>query len=373
MAAAIAYIKNLGFDRETGNPFTRATHGSKSDIFTLEEKYTWLAVHYLKGYLSDYLPLRGGDYVQDYSEIVEIPNPVEFLMSEESQTLLSKSEWVIQDNLVSEMHDISDLDEAIRLSVEGEPTLNMEKWLRFNSQDFTIGTNGKKLLALYNYTSLHDSKKYVTSRIDIRACLVKKGQSPILRDLIMELGDESWFVQDIDRMHSNPKTDVYSNPSDLIWMNWIGETEDSESYHLEPSKEEKLYYAVTSVTNKTINGESEIKIPSKIVRGLLGIVEMNGQFFINNQDEHICLNHQVTGEDYVRQEMTLVREEDFLNVLDKNGFEIVWFIELLSKKNALNDEIIGGDHPQKCRKYFVSLDKNEFQSSKYWDARFSNK
>ncbi len=51
VATAIAYIRSLGFNRETGYVNTDATHGSKSEKFTFEEKYVWLAVHYLKGYI----------------------------------------------------------------------------------------------------------------------------------------------------------------------------------------------------------------------------------------------------------------------------------------------------------------------------------
>ncbi len=76
MSAAIGYIRSLGLTRIEGNGFTDATHGSKSEIFTYEEKYTWLAVHYLQGYLSDYIPMKQWSYKGEPFEGAQVTNQV---------------------------------------------------------------------------------------------------------------------------------------------------------------------------------------------------------------------------------------------------------------------------------------------------------
>ena len=84
MAVGISYIKNLGLTRVEGNWYTQESHGSKSKVFTYEEKYTWLAVHYIQGYLSDYVPAKlwsdKREFITDYSQIADIPNPSELIL-----------------------------------------------------------------------------------------------------------------------------------------------------------------------------------------------------------------------------------------------------------------------------------------------------
>lgn len=287
MAAAIAYMKTLGFNRTTGNGSTQATHGSKSEIFTLEEKYTWLAVHYIQGYLADHLPLKHEHgFINDYSEIVAIQNPAEFLPSSNANTkeLIVHNNWVIKEKLAPEIENVPDFEDEIRKNILNGPALNSERWIRFTENDFIDSAGKEKLIALFNYTSVHDSKEYISSSIDLRACIIEKGQVPIIKDLILNQPKRSSFGENPDRMHASPKTDTYSNPSDVVWMNWIDETEASETYYPNRKDEKEMYFTVASVTNNTINGETEIKIPSKMIRNLLEITEMDGLVFLDKHD-----------------------------------------------------------------------------------------
>ena len=70
--------------------------------------------------------------------------------------------------------------------------------------------------------------------------------------------------------------------------------------------------------------------------------------------------------------MVLVPESEFLETLEKNGLEVVWFIDLFSSKNALNEMIKSESHPMKTRKYFVYFEGETMIVTKIWDARFSN-
>jgi len=375
MAAAIAYMKSLGFSRTEGNGFTQATHGSKSKVFTLEEKYTWLAVHYIQGYLSDHLPLKEtGEFVTDYTQLTDIPNPAEFidtasLINGEDQT----QNWIIQEELATPLPEQPDFDEAIRVAVEKEPEINFEKWLRFRQSDFLSSGSDEELLGLFNYTLLHDPKEYINTSIDIRGVIIEKGQAPILLDLLLNHHNRSHFITHIDRIVGSPMTSIYSNPTDIVWMNWIGEQESAEHYYTPNGDEKQMLYSVTSVTRNTVDGETEIYIASKFVRTLLNIVELDGNVFLDNAGKMKGFLHRIYRENHDRQEMVVVNEKELLEELTKKGLEIVWLADVFSSKNALNDTVKSEHHPMKTRKYFACVEGGKLVATKIWDARFSNK
>ena len=375
ISAAIAYMKTLGFSRQEGNWYTDASHGSKSKQFTLEEKYTWLAVHYLQGYLSDYLPLeKSGEFVDDYMKIANINNPAELLrISQHPEGPDIEDNWIIKESLAPEMQEEGTSDDQIKAAVENEPVINFDKWLEFKDNEFRTGGNEDEWLALFNYTNVHDSRAYIYSSVDARGVIIEKGQFPALLDIVSNYPGRSHFVESIDRMVGSPDTDTYSNPSDVVWMTWIDEAYSGENYFLPPDGEEKLMqYTVTSVTKITVEGEEEIYIPSKLVRRLLGINEMNQRLFLDSHENVKAFNHILTRPNYDKQEMTLVPKKEFLEQLDKNGLEIIWFVDLYRTKNALNDEIKSDDHPMKTRKYLVCYKDGKLESVKFWDNRFSN-
>lgn len=378
ISAAIAYMKSLGFNRTegNGNGYTDSSHGSKSKLFTQEEKYTWLAVHFIQGYLSDYLPLKDSeDFVNDYMQIVNIDNPAEFLeIIPHDEMPDIEDNWIVKEPLAPEMQGQGTPDEQVKVAVESEPIIDFNSWINFSDKDLRSEGSEKEWLALFNYTNVHDSKSYIYSSVDIRGVLIEKGQSPALLDIVKNHPRRSSFVESIDRMVSSPNTDTYSNPTDLVWMKWIGESYDTETYHLPPEGKEKImHYAVTSVTKDSVeNGEDEIYIPSKIVRDMLGITEMAQQIFLNDNGCVMAINHILSNPNYDKQEMTLVAKEEFLANLEAEGKEIVWFVDLFRTKNALNDTIKSDENPMKTRKYMVWHEKGNLKWEKFWDARFSN-
>ena len=329
MAAAIAYMKSLGFDRTEGNGFTQASHGSKSKIFTLEEKYTWLAVHYLLGYLADNLPLKDQErYVNHYFEIAEIPNPAEFLPGSDQEDTLSfplKKRWVIQENLVPELEDVTDFEEAIRQTVQSEPVIGVRNWLQYNASDFTELIPEQELLALYNYTTIHDLRRYIFARIDARACLVKERPGPGHSRSPATSSEALLFCRGHQQDARRPRNGDLQNPSDIAWMNWIGESHSFEEYYPVGMSEERLNFCLVSVTNNTLGDEREVKIPSKLAREVANIVQLDKNILFDSYGNPMALMHFVENDDHERQEMLLVKKQEWLQELDASEYEMVWF------------------------------------------------
>lgn len=373
-AAAIAYMKTLGFSRTEGNDYTDATHGSKSQIFTLEEKYTWLAVHYIKGYLADHLPLIDtGEPVHAYVEIEDIPNPAESLPATTLHIRPLKNNWVIREILASEISSHENVAANIEATVMAEPVVDFRKWIQFEERNFIEDGQATEWLALYNYTSVHDSQEWLSGRIVLNALLVAKGDVPELRDLLLRQPVRTHFIKHFDQLNATPHTDTYSNPTDIVAMPWIGEREWQLPFYSAAGVKKWLQYTTVRVVKNSVDGEDQVTLPSKRVRKFLGISELDGQLLLNEHGELKGFIHRERLSNFDRQEMVLVNALELKNQLKKENLEIIWLAEIYKTKNPHKKNVSNGLHPMRTRKYIVYREGDLLKWQKFWDAHFSNK
>lgn len=375
MSTAIAYIKSLGFDRTKGSVYTDASHGSKSKEFTYEEKYVWLAVHYLKGYLSDYLPYkyneenRKFDWIDDYSKIVHINNPIEDLqtnLESEVDEYFNPPLWIIKEELAPEIDSSKDIQKEIDKIVTKDPKIDFNNWLKYNNVDFDEDVENE-YLAINQYTSLTNSSKTVNSFIECIGCFILEDD---FKHLFQQLIKDPKSIS--ISYFAYPDTDTYTNPSNLFWMNWINETNNTFEFQ----ENKFVYNCLARVMSNNVDGEEEIKIPSKKTRELLKITELDNNTYLNIDENSIGFKHQINTQQFSygdTQELILLNKENLLNALKNNKLKLFWLASHFIKKNPLNDEIKKINHIQKFRKYIIWLnDKNELQSLKYSDNTFSN-
>jgi hypothetical protein len=375
MSTAIAYIKSLGFDRVKGSSYTDASHGSKSKIFTYEEKYVWLAVHYLKGYLSDYLPYKYDeenmeyDWIDDYSKIVHINNPIEDLLTileSEVDEYFNPPLWIIKEELAPEIDNLKNIQKEIDRLVSKEPKIDFNNWLQYNSLDFNSDIENV-YLSINQYTSLTNSSKTVNASIEGIGYFILEVD---FEHFLTELKKDSKSISISNFAY--PNTDTYTNPANLFWMDWIGENNNSFEF----IENKFVYNCLTSVMSNNVDGEQEIKIPSKKIRELLKITELDNNNYLNFDSNSIGFKHQINTKQFSygdTQELILLNKEQLLNALKGNNFKLFWLVSHFIKKNPLNDEIKKIKHKQKFRRYIIWFDdKNELQYLKYSDNTFSN-
>lgn len=374
MAAALSYIGALGFNRKKGNGTTSKTHGGKSQVYTYEEKYTWLAVHYIQGYLSDHVPLKGHKHkiIEDYSMVADIPNPLNESPNYEDFELSSefRSQWIIKETLTPEIKAEQDTAKAISNAVETEPTLNLNLWLEFSPDDLTIKKPKKSWLALMNHTALLDSQQLLYSYISARACLIKEEEFNHFKTALCD-SKRHLSREDISDFETRPLTHVYANANDLVWMNWVEEESPSMTYYTDTG-EKNLHLTVTQVTSMSVEGESYTHIPSKSVREMLEIVEMDRDKFLDNKGDVVALSKKLnTGYGDDSQELLLVDKDAFLSRVKNHGFELIWIVHHFIKKNPLNKSIEYITNTQKVRRYLVRMDnQGHYLGAQYWNEYF---
>ncbi|MBC9909140.1 hypothetical protein [Chitinophaga varians] len=381
-AAAIAYMKSLGFNRKVGNTITEATHGMKSTIYTCEEKYTWLAVHYLKGYLSDYLPYvpnQSGNETRliGYHQIESIPNPAELISFDSSLLFrsvpIALNGLVIKETLTPELDMTLPVDKAIIQAITLEPDLDPVNWLEYASDDLGVKDVEDEWLAFYNYTNTTDSQKSMDTSLAGRAGIIEKGQVSCLMESIMTPDAQFNLLNNLNRLDAFPDTDSYSNPTDIVWMDWIGEVENELSYFLPDGQEKFIFSTITSVTTMRSGEEVSLKIPSKFIRNLLGIVSMEENCFFNAMGEVIAFYQDCGQTPKGGQQLLLVKKTLLLEALNSRNLELIWFVELFKRERipylkSLNRE----NFCRRCRKYFTWFENGSIVWRKVWDAEACN-
>lgn len=373
MGAAISYIKSLGFNRTKGNGFTESSHGSKSRLFTCEEKYTWLAVYYLQGYLADYVSFNdfGAErLVTDYSILTAIPNPAE---SKIFQKAIVQEDyfpnWIIKGKLVGEIENDEDVESFIKSTINNEPNLDFNEWINYKLSDFYNSADESDFVALYNSTTVHDSNEYVLAKISVTAGIIKKDVNNSISDPRKQIS----CADNLKDLHARPDTDIYSNPSNLMWMDWIEETECDQEFIFANDYQCQILSCVTSVTSETVDGEEYNEIPSKEVRKRLGITNFIGQKFLNTEGRTVGFLHKKRDERYNSQEILVVEKETLFETLERDNLELVWFIEYFQRTNNSNPRANQTAFTQKTRKYFIKQRDGLFHFIKFWDAIFSNR
>lgn len=370
MAVALHYIKNrLGLTRSRGNGTTEATHGAKSQIFTYEEKYVWLAVHYIKGYLADYLQFISDDWhdtvtpLKDYTQIVTVPNPAESVKDLEQwyEKRMSSTKWIIKEELTKEIDDNNDLYLNISEWIDDKPAIDFSKWIEVDSKDCTlVGEN--KWITLQNITAIQDSQEYCYARLDIVASLINKKNLHQLIDKLKHPKGNNLNLCDF--LYTEPDVGLYCNPYDLVWMPWLEERTDKvatkEFYR---GSNIDLYLTLTKMTQHTVEGEKYHIIPSKKVRDLLGIVDVIENEFRDRNENNVASIYNVGGGIYKdRQSLILVDKKLLTNNLEKEGLTIVWFATLLREQNRLNEDLDKNRFRMRNRKYFIWLDNGKLKN-----------
>lgn len=375
MSAAIEYIKSLGLTRQKSNYYTDASHGSKSKVYTYEEKYTWLAVNYLQGYLADYLPYTESSYdtithwVKDYGKLSYVRNPSEDILDEVKMNyMLDKpnDRWRIKESLVEELVITETIQADLQRIVTNDPSLNFGKWLYF--KNFTFIDNEEKAICLYGRTSLHNKSETLITSLTIQACIIEKKDFNILKNKFLKPEDNTYWLSGLDSFQANTDTKFYSNPTDIVWMNWIEETNNK----IDIGDDISFLFTRTSVTKKSTKGEKEVYIPSKKIRSLLGITDFKNDTFINISGKVVGAISDISeGPFKDRQDLLVVNSSLLKEKLKAEGLQFFWFAQVFSRKNPHNDELKTYS-AQRVKKYFLWEESESIKEYKFWDKRTSN-
>ncbi len=382
MSAGIAFIKNLGWNRVNGPGMTEATHGSKSKFATFEEKYTWLAVHEMQGYLADQVPFKNDNEVSkrvlDYNLLIHVPNPAkDYLEDTKGPLKVLKDSWYVPDDIAPVLpYTDATLKKDIKTWVNRKDIPKFSSWINVDGLRLTGGLKSPdKWLSLYMDTDLSEPNNIGRTALELVCCLLKKVDlDNFLKYFKSNMAQlKSWPFERLDHFEASPKCNTYSSVKDIVWMNWIEEEYSSEVIEKSGSENFTLIKTVTEVIENTVDdGEDYFKIPSKYVRECLHIVDTDKERFFSEKEELSGIFYKHGKPYYDIQKFLLVDKIEFHSAIEKDGLMPIWIAFQMQDTTLELKRKHKDCHAQNCRLWLVWEEGGVTKELLYHSGRFTN-
>ncbi|WMT40486.1 hypothetical protein RE628_25395 [Paenibacillus sp. D2_2] len=335
----------LGVDIAILRQYWPATHGSQSKIMQFSEKYVWCAIHDMLGYLADRLTFyrdsdngKPKEWLLDYSQILDIPNPVQELVGYSLEQIRQNTGWFLPSELSPSLTDCqNDELETVKRWIRNAPLPEMKWWIESKLSEMTAVAEDLKgeWVCLYNFTALTESKTMSDSLLWINSFVIKDEDFEYFRN---DCEEKSEYLFDIFKdmpgsKHSSPKTDTYMNPSALSWMQWIEDEYEKFSVYTLHGREIKQYIINKCLSQVTYSSVEETEftydLPSKFMCSLLNISNGDGWRYRDNENQ-VNAFFSIAGTAYRNNQTLLYANKDKLNSkLKQSGYKMFWSIRLM--------------------------------------------
>lgn len=368
VGAAIAFFKQLGWNRPNSPSTTAASHGSKSQVYTLEEKYTWLAVHMLMGYYADRVPF--GDFtnlqmVADYSQLTQIPNSVHFKKKVKDYYSLPIDNWFVPEDIAPQLNfGLATKWNDVKAWVRRSQTPDFAKWLyqteKFNKRG---GVAKPKWVTLYLKSDLGEPNGIGRSVLEFICCAVEKSKLAGFIEGLKGMDKRQLHdISDLEHFMAEPMTDSYISIQEIIDRQSL-----KEEYSIKRVTAGNAVYDVVKTTVKGIDenadgSEVHYRLPSKLVRSLLNIDHISGNFLLS-QDNSVAGAINTIGEPYLdKQEFVYVDAARFKKGFQEKKLASFWIAFSFQNTTLRVRAEEGYTHHQYCKIWLVWEVKGRMQS-----------
>lgn len=364
----------IGVDVAIQREYGRATHGSRSKVMNFGEKYIWLAVHNIIGFFSDRLEFKdqydnSWKKITDYTEVINIENSSREVYVE-FENEVDISQWFLPTEICPQP-TVTGLDRKQMLVdwIEQDALFNIGPWLY---------SEGAQLQQLYDNLPMEATKWYSLNIFSISTEQTTQGQSLLWATSFLTAKDEfdllkhdlenGVFGQSMAREYEAAcavKCDCYISPVDVVMMPWLQEInyiDEKSTIKGGQIVHYGMYPTVTKLMHRVIGeGESEYKIPSKIVRQALGITRTSGKIFLDRNGTIVSFVSEL-GENFDENQDVLFCRGDILDdFLQRENKVIFWIVRLLREADPAMKECLGV-YNDRDRILLAWLEDGEMQS-----------
>ncbi|OMP68695.1 restriction endonuclease [Domibacillus epiphyticus] len=330
-----------GIDTTIIRKYQRATHGSKSTITTIAEKYVWIAVFELLGYLSDRLPILDQfsetisfKVVDDYSILINTNNSAYNLIVQKEEPY---KQWFLPNSLTPTVH-FTDSDPITQINewVENAETPNIIEWILPTDENLPILKSDElagEWISLNGFTALTERESGGESLFWINTFLIKNEDKSELNKI--KKGLET--MDSLDGFYGSIASETYMSPADVIWIPWLQEVYNLNRVDIQDSENGGGFLGIkagiVSVTDSTLAGEVSISMPSKDIRQALSITDLLGYKYIDEKNK-VKGFYTSTGIPYQDEQKMLFVRREVLDEIIPLGYSIIWGVRLLRKPSA---------------------------------------
>lgn len=355
-----AYARSLGWDYERflGDPkggepgevlgpdiailrhYHPASHGSRSTVMTFAEKYVWLAVHDLIGYLADRLAVRVDDNVFDPpvepSLLAEATNPATDIAF---ATPAPISEGFFPPQLIpSILLSGSTQVECANEWTEKAPLPEMDPLLFPEPSLLPSWAQEHEWVVLNAFVHLREPHSQAKVELWMSCALFAQELSSVLA----EDAESKVFSEELTRLQASiERATSYVDLHEALWAPWL---RDSYGFWRHKTLDEQgqpvfldLRAATCSLYWDSIEGETEIKIPAETLRRALRLVDLQGGQYIDSGGETLAFFHKSSTEGWFSppfSQTLLVRRDVFEAALQDAGLAPCWAVRIYREPSA---------------------------------------
>ncbi len=373
LSAAFAYINDMGWNEKDFYNYERtginneiiggidcsilsthypASHGSKSNVMTVCEKYVWLARDYILGYLCDRLPYNDTlDFIVDYGLLQDFIIPAQELKQIDPNNIPEENPWHIPEQEKVIINTKTTKSDDVIEQVEKNYNIDWQKWIFLNANhNYNIPSG---IIALKNDTSFHCEN--VHTFLSINSLIVEKTK---LDEFIKHMSTEDNFsrLNYPDALSGGVESNCYITPIEMCWFNW-------KKHHEPYETEEFTSLNILCTTDKgcwnhEIFGDIYFYMPSPYIRSLLEINSTNGYTY-SNKTNMICAEYCIAGELHNSYQDIVWAANNILSLLENEEKTIIWIMKEYRRESGISREKYGDFYVEKDNLYIGYLDKDK--------------
>lgn len=342
---------NLGIDICIRNTYMRSTHGAKSKVMTVAEKYVWCVKHRMEAVFASQLQYnyygQGVRYISDYYEIDDFTNTYQDYVN--SRYTKIEDKWIHTDQMVKTPYK--------EFSAE-----NIEKWMKKkDTPDFTVWL-GEKTDAriLYAYTNIVNEVLGIEEAIWISSGIVKNNDFEKLIAEVNVYSEERSELLNVAEFHSYVETCGFYTPQEVCAVQSVKEANESINIGNEKNVIQVYKLVATCLSEHIENIEKAFYLPSRIARILTGITYGDGYEYINDNNEVVCKYSDVSKGENNQQECLQINSHILESSLKENDYRMFWVFRVYRSPSSKAYELYGNDITHDTdRSYIVWFDEEK--------------
>lgn len=346
--------KNIGVDIAIRRTFYPATHGERSKIMSVAEKYVWCAKHRIEAVLANIIKSSdycgNAAYINDYSDLESsINNAYQDYINNKQRD--QKGGWIHTDQLVcTQNEDYS--KKSIEAWMTDEDVPRFSAWFEDNQ--------GEEIL--YAYTNIANEPAGIEETIWISSGVVKCDE---FDDFVKPLNlywESRNDLLNVSKFHAWQDCQCYCTPQEVCTIQSHKEVENSISIETD-GVAVKLHKLVTECTTEHAEDtESIFELPSRLLRELTGITYGDGYQYLNKESEQLARYISVGKNWKNQQKYLLMNMETLRNALDQNQYTMFWLFRVYRSPSNKAYETFGRDIMHDTdRSFVVWLDGDEYK------------
>lgn len=361
LKAALEYINQLGWNKIEGY----GTDGS-SQFATFEEKYTWLAVHHIQGYLADRLSFKDNKenrLLDDYNSILSVSNAAfsDFVTHIEYH-IPDRTRWIVPEEIAPEMILTNDsLKHDVKAWTTADIMPSFNKWINQTNLEITgPHESSDDWLALYMDVMLAEPNKIGRARLRITCLLINEDEYLDFKTFIIN-NKNNFNSNNIspDKMLAGISGNTYHSLLDVLYRTSIIEYNSENIFSNKDHVGFSTKHTITKLTENSASGDSYLQIPSKLSRELLDIVTTDKRGYFDSKGKIKSIEFKVKESSNEYQNFNFADRISYLNALEKKKLVPFWVAEYF--RSTISQDLIENNdaHWQNCRKWIIWNDSIE--------------